>query len=137
MLEKSSKQLKILGIIIIVLGIIHIMLAPIVLTMFEVLKDDKLKTFVFMYLAAGFGTILPGVIVLTARSGFANNVITAVKQIRMCSIYLSILGLMAVSTMWDNPFSYMTLILGFVLMFFAFFPGATVINKKKIKGNHK
>jgi|GEM_PF-2450464 len=109
--NKSDKWIIVTGALIIALGGIHLLATPVVLQMFPELTTDKKLTFLFMYLAAGFGTILPGFLIVFLKTEIENNNKKVIGVLKILSYYLLLFGISAVATMWDNPFAYMTLII--------------------------
>jgi hypothetical protein len=115
MYQKYYRWIKTMAISTIILGCLHLIATPFVMPAIKSAPDDIKPVFLFMFLAAGFGTILPGVVILNqsiALKLFQNR---AWKLCFLCSIYILILGILAVVTMSGNPFTYICAVLGVLL----------------------
>lgn len=107
---KMVKWIKIVSFLLIIVGVIHLIGTPFVMSLFQDLSNDQSLVFLFMYIGAGFGLLSPGVIaLLTLRLVDANKGWTIIMS---CSIYTLLLAVFAIVTMTENPFSYVLLILG-------------------------
>lgn len=114
-MKKLTNWINISCIALIVLGIIHLIATIMVLPMFQNLGKEQFHVFLFMYLAAGFGTVLPGLISKLLINKVRNKDKGAWGIIIICSIYSLILGLGAIVFMNTNPFAYLMLLIGFSL----------------------
>ena len=109
------KLIKILAVSVIVLGCIHLAATPVIISGLGYLKTDDKTTFLFMFVAAGLGIILPGITIVNQLSELKAEQIRAYKLCVICSLYILLFGIMAVATMYTNPFAYVTLLLGILL----------------------
>jgi hypothetical protein len=126
-MKKLTNWIRISGIAMIVLGLIHLIATCKVLPMFGNLGKEQISIFLFMYLASGLGTILPGLISIQLINGLKNKDKRAWVIVMICSIYSLLLGLGGIMTMKTNPFAYLMLLIGLSL----FIP--TMLIKKEIK----
>ena len=110
----------------IVLGVIHLIATMKVIPMFQNLNEKQLPVFLFMYLASGMGTVLPGIIVKQMANGLAKKDRRAWKIVAICSVYSLLMGIGAVIAMNTNPFAYLMLLIALSL----FIP--TVLIKKDL-----
>lgn len=108
--------IKISSIALLILGFIHLVASIIVIPMFQNLGAQQFSVFLFMYLAAGVGTILPAVIILLHIKELRGDNSKSLVTIYICSGYTVLLGIGAIILMVDNPFSYLTFILGAFLL---------------------
>ena len=118
--------IKISGISILILGIIHLATAFTVLPMWSNIGTGWLSVFSFFYLTAGLGTILPGLISTISTEKLNDSHRRAWTIILICSIYSILLGVDPVISMKGNPFAYVMLVIALSL----FIP--TIMIKKKM-----
>jgi hypothetical protein len=107
---KAIKNLKIAGILVLILGIIHICATPLVLHQMNLLPLMQKLCFLFMFVCTGLATILIGWLqyFLARQSKIDLKSATILKV----SIWLMLLiGIGAVATMWNNPFAYISLLI--------------------------
>jgi membrane protease YdiL (CAAX protease family) len=126
-MKKLTNWISISCIALIVLGIIHLTATIMILPMFQNLAKEQLTVFLFMYLAAGMGTILPGLISKLLIKGLKNKDKRAWEIILICSIYSTLIGIGGIITMINNPFAYLGLLIGISLLI------PTLLIKKEIK----
>lgn len=126
-MKKLTNLISVSSIALIVLGLIHLIVTTMVLSMFKNLSNEQLSVFLFMYLSAGLGTILPGLISKLMIKGLKNKDKRAWEILIICSIYSLLMGIGAIITMKTNPFAYLMLLIGLLL----FVP--TILIKKEIK----
>jgi hypothetical protein len=126
-MNKLIKWINISSISLIVLGLIHLAATLMILPVFQDLEKEQFKVFLFMYLAAGIGTILPGLISKLTVRGLKNNHKIGWLIVLVCSIYSTLIGVGAVITMTSNPFAYLMLLIGISLLV------PTLLIKKEIK----
>lgn len=120
--------ISISSIALIVLGSIHLIA---ILTfednsLFQNLTQEQTCVFAFMYLAAGIGTILPGLISKLLSSGLAEKNKKSWMIILICSIDALLIGIAAIIFMMKNPFAYLEFIVGLSLLM------PTILIKKHI-----
>lgn len=114
-MKKLTIWISISSIAMIVLGLIHLLATIMVIPMFHNLGKEQLSVFLFMYLATGLGTILPGLISKLSIAGLKNNDERAWKIILICSVYSLLTGIGAMVTMNRNPFAYLSILIGISL----------------------
>jgi len=115
-MKKIINWLNIISLAIIVLGLFHLMATPLVLGMFEWTDPDEKSIFLFMYLAAGIGTILPGLISKIQINAIKESSLNARFTVIVCSLYTFILGIGAIILLTNNPFAYIAVVLGIALV---------------------
>jgi hypothetical protein len=102
------------------LGLVHLIGTPIALSYVNQLPRDQYGVFLFMYLAAGFALMYPGVITLFNIAALTKGSQKAGKTTLACSVCALLLAVLAVITMSDNPFSYLALGIGLAFIVLAF-----------------
>ncbi|MFZ5645179.1 MAG: hypothetical protein ACOY46_16510 [Bacillota bacterium] len=103
------------GILILILGLIHIGATPIVYKMgFNGLQDGYGKTFLYMYVSTGAAVVFAGLLTIYCSSGLGKMERESWMMATGAGIFMFLLGAGAVITMPDNPFSYITLIISLV-----------------------
>lgn len=115
-MKKIIQWLNIVSLAIIVLGLFHLLATTLVLGMFEWTNPNEKSVFLFMYLAAGIGTILPGLISKLQIKAIKESSLNARFTVIVCSLYTIILGIGAIYFMTNNPFAYIALVLGIALV---------------------
>lgn len=126
-MNKLIKWISVSSIALIVLGLIHLAATLMIIPMFQDLEKEQFKVFLFMYLAAGIGTILPGLISKLTAGELKNNYKRGWLIVLACSIYSTLMGIGAVITMISNPFAYLMLLVGISLLV------PTLLIKREIK----
>ncbi|MFW5656137.1 MAG: hypothetical protein ACOC0C_00860 [Bacteroidota bacterium] len=114
-MEQTQKFFKTLSILIIILGIIHVAVTPVVISSLIYLHRPDLLTFLFMGIVAGFAVILPGIVILNQLSAVADQERRGYNLILVCGMQLLLTGILAVATMPANPFAYIMLLFGLLL----------------------
>ena len=107
---KVYHQFKIAAIAVLVLGIIHICATPIVLKLFGVLNFRSLLTFGYMFVMVGIATIFLGWTQIFTLKHISNHPKFLII-LKATIIVISISGVGAVVTMWNNPFAYLILLI--------------------------
>jgi uncharacterized membrane protein len=125
-MERITTWINLSSIALIILGLIHLSAIIVVAPMYENLSTEQFSVFVFMYMATGLGTVLPGVITKLQINALKDKSKIAWKTILLCSIYSMIIGIGAVIKMTDNPFAYLDLITSISLLI------PTILIKKQI-----
>jgi len=115
-MKKFIIWINISSIALVLLGIIHLAAVPVVIKMFSNLIAEQFSTFLFMYLTAGIGTILPGLISKMQVQGLKKGNKTSRNTILVCSVYTVFMGAGAVILMADNPFAYLGFVIGISLL---------------------
>jgi len=87
---------------------------------------EQFNVFIFMYLATGLGTILPGLISKLQVRGLKEKNKRAWMTLLICSIYTVIFGIGGIIFMTDNPFAYLGFIIGISLLI------PTLLTKKQL-----
>ena len=108
--------INISSIALIVLGLIHLTAVFKVGPMFENLNGQQFNVFIFMYLATGLGTVLPGLISKLQVKGLKEKDKRAWITLFICSVYAIVTGIGAVILMNTNPFAYLEFIIGILLL---------------------
>lgn len=125
-MRKLTRLIYIVSVALIILGLIHLIATILILPMFQNLCKEQFSIFLFMYLATGLGTILPGVVSMLMVKGVRNKEKRSWDISMICSIYTLLLGVGAILTMNTNPFAYLMFLIGLVLFL------AVVLVKKKL-----
>jgi len=115
-MKRQIIWIRISAIALIFLGIIHLAATIMVLPMFQNLARKQLSVFLFMYLATGIGTMLPGLISVFTVRRLNEKDRNAWLILLICSIYAVILGIGAIVSMMNNPFAYLGFIIGLSLL---------------------
>ncbi|MBN2350699.1 MAG: hypothetical protein JXJ22_17815 [Bacteroidales bacterium] len=115
-MKKITTWINFTSITLIILGLIHLAAIIVVAPMYKNLSDKQFSVFVFMYLATGLGTVLPGIIARLQINALENKSKIAWKTLLICTVYTVIIGIGAVIEMTDNPFAYIILIIGISLL---------------------
>ncbi len=110
LLMKVQAQLKIAGILVLLLGSIHVFATPVIFGLSDTHFKFDLAS-VYMFVMAGVGLIFVGWLqYFILKSG--NFSILLLRIIETSVLYIVISGIGAVATMWDNPFAYAGLLIG-------------------------
>jgi hypothetical protein len=115
-MKKLTNWIGISSIAVIILGFIHLLGTIMIFPMFSNLGKEQFSVFLFIYLAVGIGTILPGLISKLLVEGLKNKDKRAWLIILICSIYSVLMGIGAIIAMKTNPFSYLMLLIGISLL---------------------
>ena len=107
---------RISSIALIILGIIHLAAALMVFPVLKNLAEELFSVLIFIYLATGLGTVLPGLISWLQLKGVKENHKSAWITLLVCSVYTVIIGIGAVIQMTDNIFAYLALSIGISLL---------------------
>ena len=106
----ALKNFKIASISIIILGIIHILATPVVLQGLKPLNFKTVLCIAYMFVATGIFTL--------ALGWLQNFVLKRITEhlsfqtlLKATVLFIIILGIGAVATMWDNPFAYIILLI--------------------------
>src|SRR6266542_4575148 len=105
---KTVKQLKAASIATITLGIIHVIATPIVITQLKMLNTTTLLCIAYMFVATGIGVTAIGWLQYFTLQRIDNHA-SFITMLKGSVLLMSIFGIGAVATMWDNPFAYITL----------------------------
>lgn len=108
--------ISIASIALMLLGVIHLAATVMVLPMFQNLDEAQFSVFLFMYLAAGIGTVLPGLVSFLSIAGLKNSHVVSWRITLTCALYTCIMGIGAILTMPDNVFAYLSLLIGLSLL---------------------
>ena len=111
----KSGVIKFASISLIVLGTVHLGFTPIICKDLSCLDFNNRLVFIFMFIATGIGIILPGIIVwlLIHKSDIITPSCGLIAYI--CSIETMVTGILAIITMFNNPFAYLMFIFGTML----------------------
>lgn len=105
--EKMVVFLRVGGILITVLGIIHCAFTPLLLQgELASLSTMSTNVLLFMYLGTGMSVILAGAILLLLSPEYKSGRKWVKKPLYAVIIYLLFLSIIAVFYMKDNPFAY-------------------------------
>jgi len=114
------RMMVVVGVLIIILGLIHISYTPILYKDIASipLDPDNLNTYLYMFVATGASLLLAGVLVVYSVKGLKRNNHLAWVVSLTVGIYILLLGIGAVVTMHGgNPFAYIMLVLAVLEMF--------------------
>lgn len=104
---KTQTQFKIAGIIIMLLGIIHVSATPVIFGLFKGNSHSDLAS-LYMFIMVGVSTFFVGWLQvfalkrITDDSGYG-------KILEASMVFITGLGIGAVAAMWTNPFAYISL----------------------------
>ncbi|MDF1548360.1 MAG: hypothetical protein P1P88_11100 [Bacteroidales bacterium] len=115
-MKRITTWINLSSIALMILGLIHLTAIIIVAPMYKNLSAEQFSVFVFMYMASGLGTVLPGLIANFQINALKNKSEIAWKTLLLCSGYTIIVGIGAVIEMTDNPFTYIMLVTGILLL---------------------
>ncbi len=115
-MNKLLRWIHIAGIALLLLGVIHVAASPYVMHSFENLNQDQKQSFLFMYVVAGLGVLLCGLVVTLLAADLKNKSKRSWRVIFICSIWATIMGIGAIATMMYNPFAYISLLAGIMLL---------------------
>jgi hypothetical protein len=119
---KTQNRFKIAGILVMLLGVVHCSATPIIFPLFkESAPIDPAS--VYMFFMVGLSTIFIGWLQYFTIKRVMNDqgFLTIIK---VTLVFMSILGIAAVCSMWNNPFAYLSLIIAMYewILFFKFRP---------------
>ena len=114
---KNLKAFRAAALAVILLGIVHLIATPFVLSMFSNLNKMQLLTFGYMFVSTGVALVFLGwiqyyTLKLSVLEKF-NWVI-----IKTSVTTFTLFGIGAVASMWDNPFAYISLLLAVMEWYF-------------------
>ncbi len=115
-MKKLIIWIRITSIALIVLGLIHIAASIMVIPMYRNLTEGQFSVFIFMYLATGLGTVLPGLISWLQIRGLKDKSKSAWTTLLVSAIYALIIGIGAIIQMSNNIFAYIDLLIGISLI---------------------
>lgn len=115
-MKKLIKWINLTSIALVILGLIHLTAIIVVAPMYKNLANEQFSVFIFMYMATGLGTVLPGIITKIQINTLKDKSKIAWKTILICSIYSMIIGIGAVIKMTDNPFAYLFCVVSISLL---------------------
>lgn len=108
------KTLKITSISVLILGIIHLAATPlIILPIFKSFDLMFTLSYLYMFIITGVATVLVGWVQLLALKKWLIDQ-SFHTLFKVCLIFIIILGLGAVASMWKNPFAYLALIIAII-----------------------
>ena len=110
---KTQKAFKTTGIVIVLIGIIHLCATPLILKGFRVLNQGNFFTFIYMFLFTGVSVVFIGWLQYFIVNKLVNNVI-AVRMLKVSTFVILATGLGAVAAMPDNPFAWLILVVAIV-----------------------
>lgn len=125
-MKKLIKWINLTSIALVILGLIHLTAIIVVAPMYKNLPAEQFSVFVFMYMATGLGTVLPGIITKLQISALKEKSKSAWKTLLLCTVYTTIIGIAATTAMADNPFAYIILVIGISLLI------SSILIKKQI-----
>jgi|GEM_PF-2161231 len=113
----SPRCLSVSGVLIILLGIVHLASAPGVMRgMPAAVPDEFQKAFIYLFAATGAAVIYCGLLILFAAYGIA-RMRPGARGLALCSgMFTILLGVGALAAMPQNAFSYILLILGLSIL---------------------
>ena len=107
---------KIGAIIALVLGTIHIGFTPVVLKSIASFDPAFKGTFLFMYESAGLLLWLAGIVMLIVSGRESIKLIVSNHIYLVCAAFMLLIGIGAPVAMSNNPFGYVSLIIGVYVM---------------------
>jgi hypothetical protein len=125
-MKKLITWINITSIALIILGLVHLIAVIKIAPMNKNLSEGQFSLFISMYMATGFGTVLPGLISKLQINGLKDKSKRAWITILICSLYTTIIGIGGVTQMTKNPFAYLGLVIGLSLLM------PTLLIKKRI-----
>jgi hypothetical protein len=106
-----------LGMLIVVLGLTHCVVAPILMnSVLSVLLPGDAHVVLYMVLATGVATTFAGWLIILAAGGMRRRERLAWSLAWWTTLFLVILGAGAVVTMFDNPFAHIMLVTDILLI---------------------
>jgi hypothetical protein len=107
-MNKAQKHIKITGILVMLLGVIHCAATPLILPPKGTVNNDFLLTFLYMFICTGMATIFIGWIQYFIAK--QEVLLKETWTVLITSIFLVlVLGIIAVIIMHTNPFAYIFL----------------------------
>ncbi len=128
-MKKLITWINITSIALIVLGLIHLIAVIKIAPLYQNLSQGQFSVFMFLYLATGLGTVLPGLISKLQITALKNKNKSAWITVFICSIYTMIIGAGAIIQMTKNPFAYIAFIISISLLI------PTLLIKKQLKSD--
>ena len=125
-MKKLITWINITSIALIILGLIHLIAIIKVAPMYKNLSEGQFSVFLYMYLATGLGTVLPGLIAKFQITALKDKNKNAWITLFICSIYTMIIGIGAIIQLTKNPFAYIALIISILMLF------PTILIKKQL-----
>ncbi len=108
---KTLAQLKFASILVMLLGTIHICATPFIFQPFNTQAKLDLAS-VYMFVMVGVSVIFIGWLqYYIIKSG--NYSVVLLRILEASVLFMVISGIGAIITMWNNPFAYLSLIIGF------------------------
>ena len=105
------KHLKIASILIIILGFVHLLATPVIFfPLFKFMDIELVLSFLYMFIITGVATLFVGMLQFHFINNYAGNPAFK-KAFKGSIVFIFILGLGAVATMWTNPFAYLALLI--------------------------
>lgn len=112
------KRLNIIsGWFIVIMGIIHLSVTPFVLKEANGMEHELLLVFSFMFVATGLAFLYTGYMLLFLQRHFTALGPSATSALLITTILVLVMGVLGVSMMPTNPFTWLTLLTSFVLTF--------------------
>ena len=105
---ETNRHLHIGAVCVIALGTIHTLATPVVFAGLRALPLDQFLALLCMFLMAGWAVLAIGVMQrfllqrLNVHRDFG-------RLLKATILFMLLFGVVAVATMWDNPFAYLTL----------------------------
>lgn len=106
------KLSKTAGWITLILGTIHLCATIMMIKEITTPDDTFQKTFLFMFVATGLGCLLSGSNMLQSTAQSIRDSSASNHLFLLSSLFMLLLGIGAPIAMRDNPFSYLTLLIG-------------------------
>jgi hypothetical protein len=106
---KTITQFKIASIAVMLLGFIHICATPVIFPFFKANMNIEPAS-VYMFVMVGIYTFFIGWLQYFAIRKLNNDAAFG-TILKVTALFLSVLGIAAVATMWNNPFAYISLLL--------------------------
>jgi hypothetical protein len=119
---QTKRLFKTTGILVILLGSIHLAATPFIFPVFRKIQYQDLSS-LYMFVMVGISTLLTGWLQIFSLERSGND--KGYQKILTLSVtFMVILGTGAVAAMWQNPFAYISLLIAIVQVF--------ILNKKQL-----
>ena len=113
--QRGSRWVLIAGILIALLGLIHIAATPYIYPSFAMqLAAGHEFVFLYMFIATGIAVIFIGLLIMYCSRGLKTNEPWARTIALAAGLFMLILGICAVLAMAGNPFAYLTVVFSIV-----------------------
>ena len=112
--KRASQWVFAAGILIAILGLIHIAATPMVLKDLDELPKNVKDSLVYMYVTTGAAVVFAGLLAVYSSIGIKRSEGMARPLAVGVGVFMFLVGVGAVIVMPDNPFAYIGLVLALV-----------------------